>query len=189
MQTYYDFKSGNAPELHAFTDTPTADKLPAENGPWTLVGQVASGDKWTFSVNRGVVAAGVLENGFFLWGGSAETPSPNPLIDSDRVEGTEVYDPAGKHVGTIKRLVIEKLSGRVVYAVMSFGGFLGIGEHTHMIPWEKLTYDTHLGGYHTDITEEQLRDAPRPSEPDRLSDRETEEGLHRYWRTRAYWDG
>ena len=187
MQTYYDFKSGSAPELHAFTDTPTADKLPAENGPWTLVGQVASGDKWTFSVNRGVVAAGVLENGFFLWGGSAETPSPNPLIDSDRVEGTEVYDPAGKHIGTIKRLVIEKVSGRVVYAVMSFGGFLGIGEHTHTIPWEKLTYDTLLGGYRTDISEQELRGAPVHEEAERWRDREREQELHDYWRVPRYW--
>jgi PRC-barrel domain len=183
MQTYYDFKSGNGLELHAFTDTPTTDKLPPENGPWTLVGQVSSGDKWTFSVNRGVVAAGVLENGFYLCGTSGQTPSPNPLINSDRVEGTEVYDPAGKNIGTIKRLVIEKVSGRVVYAVMTFGGFLGIGEHTHTIPWDKLTFDIHLGGYRTDISEEELHGAPVHNESKRGSERE----LHDYWRVPPYW--
>jgi sporulation protein YlmC with PRC-barrel domain len=61
-----------------------------------------------------------------------------PLIESDRVEGTAVYDPQGKHLGSIKRLMIEKISGKVAYAVMSFGGFLGMGEDEHTIPWSKL---------------------------------------------------
>jgi hypothetical protein len=77
------------------------------------------------------------------------------LIESDRVEGTTVYDPQGNDIGSIKRLMIEKVSGRVAYAVMSFGGFLGIGAEEHSIPWNKLTYDTNLGGYRTDITEQQ----------------------------------
>ena len=83
-----------------------------------------------------------------------------PLIESDRVEGTTVYDPGGNNIGSIKRLMIEKVSGRVAYAVMSFGGFLGLGAEEHAVPWKKLTYDTSLGGYRTDITEQQLRGAP-----------------------------
>jgi len=69
-----------------------------------------------------------------------------PLIESDRVEGTAVYDPQGNHLGSIKRLMIEMISGKVAYAVMSFGGFLGMGEDEHTIPWSKLDYDTSLGG-------------------------------------------
>lgn len=61
-----------------------------------------------------------------------------PLIESDRVEGTAVYDPNGNHIGSIKRLMIEKIGGKVAYAVMSFGGFLGMGEEEHTIPWNKL---------------------------------------------------
>jgi PRC-barrel domain len=61
-----------------------------------------------------------------------------------------VYDPQGNNIGSIKRLMIEKISGRVAYAVMSFGGFLGLGEEEHAIPWSKLTYDTNLGGYRTE---------------------------------------
>jgi hypothetical protein len=53
--------------------------------------------------------------------------------------------------------MIEKISGRVAYAVMSFGGFLGLGAEEHAVPWSKLTYDTNLGGYRTDLTEQQLR--------------------------------
>ena len=113
-----------------------------------------------------------------------------PLIESDRVEGTAVYSPTGDHLGSIERLMIEKLSGKVAYAVMSFGGFLGIGEDEHTIPWSKLTYDTSLGGYRTDITEEQLRGAPtfyRDRDDYEWSDRERERELHDYWRTPYYW--
>jgi hypothetical protein len=84
----------------------------------------------------------------------------NTLIGSDRVEGTKVFDPAGKHIGAIKRLVIDKVSGRVAYAVASFGGFLGMGSQEYAIPWNKLTYDTGKHGYVTDITKEQLEGAP-----------------------------
>jgi hypothetical protein len=114
----------------------------------------------------------------------------NPLIESDRVDGTNVYDPNGSHLGSIKRLMIEKVSGRVAYAVMSFGGFLGIGEEEHAIPWKKLVYDTTLGGYRTDVTEEQLRGAPAYAR-DRTynwSDRNRERELHDYWRTPYYWE-
>jgi len=111
------------------------------------------------------------------------------LIESDRVEGTSVYDPKGESIGSIKRLMIEKISGKVVYAVMSFGGFLGIGEEEHTIPWNKLDYDTTLGGYRTDITAEQLRGAPsfyRDRDYD-WSDRNRERELHDYWRAPYYW--
>ena len=113
-----------------------------------------------------------------------------PLIESDRVEGTTVYGTDGKNIGSIKRLMIEKISGRVAYAVMSFGGFFGLGEDEHAIPWGKLTYDTRLGGYRTDITAEQLRGAPSFAR-DRNHDwteRSRERELHDYWRSRYYWD-
>ena len=59
-------------------------------------------------------------------------PNELTLIESDRVEGTTtVYDPRGKSIGSIKRLMIEKVSGRVAYAVLSFGGFLGMGAEEH----------------------------------------------------------
>jgi sporulation protein YlmC with PRC-barrel domain len=113
-----------------------------------------------------------------------------PLIESDRVEGTNVYDPAGNNIGEIKRVMIDKISGRVSYAVMSFGGFLGIGEQEHTIPWNKLEYDTSLGGYRTDITEKQLKGAPtfyRDGEYD-WTDRARERELHDYWSAPYYWD-
>jgi hypothetical protein len=114
-----------------------------------------------------------------------------PLIESDRVESTAVYDPRGNKIGSIKRLMIEKINGRVAYAVMSFGGFLGIGEEEHAIPWKRLEYDTSLGGYRTDITEQQLRGAPdfyRDRDYD-WSDRGRERELHDYWKAPYYWGG
>ncbi|MER2269078.1 PRC-barrel domain-containing protein [Methylobacterium oxalidis] len=90
----------------------------------------------------------------------------HPLIESDHIEGTAVFDRNGKRIGTIKRLVIEKISGHVVYAVTAFGGLLSAGSETHTIPWDQLHYDTKLHGYHTTITAEHLRQAPEFSRRD-----------------------
>src|SRR5438067_8858585 len=83
------------------------------------------------------------------------------LIASDKVEGTNVYRSNGDKVGTIERVMIDKRSGRVAYAVMSFGGFLGIGDDYYPLPWELLTYNERLGGYEVNISGEQLKRAPR----------------------------
>ena len=104
------------------------------------------------------------------------------MIESDRVEGTVVYDPAGKRIGTNKRLLIEKVSGRVLYVDITFGGFLGLGTHHHTIPWEKLDYDTALGGYRTDVTEEQVKGAPTFWEEQDWLDVEREIEAQHYWR-------
>ena len=113
----------------------------------------------------------------------------NSLIESNRVEGTEVFDPSGKHIGSIKRLVIDKASGRVVYTVASFGGFLGMGGDEYGIPWKKLSYNPDLGGYQTDITEAQLRGSPefaRNSDDSRY-DRANEALLYDYYNTQERW--
>jgi sporulation protein YlmC with PRC-barrel domain len=82
------------------------------------------------------------------------------LIAADRVEGTNVYDPQGNKLGSIDTVMIEKNSGQVAYAVLSFGGFLGIGESHYPLPWNHLRYDMREDGYVVSITEEQLRGAP-----------------------------
>lgn len=119
--------------------------------------------------------------------------SSSSLIDSKRVEGTEVFDPTGKHIGTIKRLVLDKVSGRVVYTVAAFGGFLGLGGSEYTIPWNKLNYDTDLGGYVTSITEAQLKGSPEFSvsnnsnDDDDWFDRDNERTLNDYYDTPYYW--
>jgi PRC-barrel domain len=111
-----------------------------------------------------------------------QSSSAKSVIESDRVEGTAVYDPQSNRIGTIKRLIIEKVSGRVLYVDITFGGFLGLGTHHHTIPWEKLKYEPALGGYRTDVTEEQVRGAPTfygdgEVWPDRKREKETQD----YW--------
>ena len=83
------------------------------------------------------------------------------LIGSDKVEGTAVYGADNRRIGSIERVMIDKISGRTAYAVLGFGGFLGIGNDYYPIPWAALRYDTSLGGYRTNITEQQLKSAPQ----------------------------
>ena len=83
------------------------------------------------------------------------------LIGSDKVEGTAVYGADDNKIGSIERVMIDKISGRVSYAVLGFGGFLGLGNDHYPLPWQSLKYDTRLGGYRTGITEDQLRGAPK----------------------------
>ncbi|MFA7439389.1 MAG: PRC-barrel domain-containing protein [Sphingomonadaceae bacterium] len=90
------------------------------------------------------------------------------LIASDKVEGTAVYNPAGEKLGSVHNFMVNKISGKVEYAVMSFGGFLGIGESYHPLPWDVLTYDTTQNGYVVDLDKETLEKGPtykRGSEP------------------------
>jgi hypothetical protein len=90
-----------------------------------------------------------------------EARETGSLIGSDKVEGTAVYGSDDTKIGKIERVMIDKMSGKVSYAVLSFGGFLGIGDDYYPLPWQSLKYDTNLGGYRTGITEKQLKGAPK----------------------------
>jgi hypothetical protein len=105
------------------------------------------------------------------------------LIASDKVEGTAVYNPNGDRLGTIANLMVDKLSGQVDYAVMSFGGFLGIGEDYYPLPWNKLKYSPQMGGYVVDLDKRVLDQAPRYSAIDRpdWSDRRYTGRIDDYW--------
>jgi sporulation protein YlmC with PRC-barrel domain len=85
------------------------------------------------------------------------------MIGSDKVEGTAVYRSNGEKIGKIQRVMIGKQSGKVGYAVMSFGGFMGIGEDYYPLPWSLLTYNPQLEGYEVNISETQLKGAPKYS--------------------------
>ena len=91
---------------------------------------------------------------------TGQTDETDRLISSDKVEGTSVYNRNGENIGTINHLMIDKVSGQVEYAVMSTGGFLGIGESYHPLPWRILSYDTALGGYVVDLDRHRLEGAP-----------------------------
>lgn len=83
------------------------------------------------------------------------------VISSDKVHGTAVYNNSGEKLGSIDDLVIDKRSGQVRYAVLEFGGFLGIGTDRYPLPWSMLKYDTALEGYLVPLDKARLEQAPR----------------------------
>lgn len=92
--------------------------------------------------------------------GDVEHDETAALIASDKVEGTTVYNKDAEKLGQIENFMVGKRSGRVEYAVLSFGGILGIGKDHYPIPWDRLDYDARLRGYVVDIGKDQLKDAP-----------------------------
>lgn len=92
------------------------------------------------------------------------------LIASDKVEGTRVYNRAGERLGSIRNFMVDKRSGRVEYAVLEFGGVLGIGNEYYPLPWNLLTYDEQQGGYVVDLGKDKLEGAPRYRDRDPMWD-------------------
>ena len=105
------------------------------------------------------------------------------LISSEKVDGTAVYNRNGDRLGTVDHLMIDKFTGQVEYAVMSFGGFLGMGESYNPVPWKSLTYDVNLGGYVIDTDRSRLESAPgyTTSDQPNWSDRAYTERVDDYW--------
>jgi hypothetical protein len=123
--------------------------------------------------------------GVWIMAAVTEDRETASLIGNDKVEGTAVYGADDQKIGSIQRVMIDKINGKVAYAVTSFGGFLGIGEDYYPLPWPTLKYDTRLGGYRSGLTADRLRGAPkygRTSEwnwNDRARDRE----VYDYYKT------
>ncbi|MGJ8546466.1 MAG: PRC-barrel domain-containing protein [Sulfitobacter sp.] len=110
----------------------------------------------------------------------------SPMVSSHDVNGTNVHAPDGAKIGHIDHLMIDKESGNIAYAVMAFGGFLGMGEEHHPVPWKSLRYDTAHEGFVTDITEEQLKGAPERQ--DRwTNDRDWEKRTFDHYGVPYYW--
>lgn len=110
------------------------------------------------------------------------------LIASDKVVGTNVYDMNGEHVGSVERIILEKRGGRVAYAVMSFGGFLGVGHDHYPLPWEMLDYKTDLNGFQVNITKEQIEGAPSyPAGGDYDWSAESGRRVYDYYGVPPYW--
>jgi sporulation protein YlmC with PRC-barrel domain len=99
------------------------------------------------------------------------------LIAASKVTGTSVYNPQGESLGSIYDVMLDKNSGKVSYAIMSFGGFLGIGEKYHPLPWHVMTYNDRFGGYVVSLDRNTLENAPSYGDSD-VPD----------WSTRAYGD-
>jgi len=111
------------------------------------------------------------------------------LIASDKVEGTAVRRSNGDKLGSIKRVMIDKRTGKVAYAVMTFGGFLGIGDEHRALPWSVLRYNVDLDAYGLNATEDQLRNAPALATgwETGVINRDWERNIHDYYRASPYW--
>ena len=117
-----------------------------------------------------------------------ESRETDLLIASDKVEGTAVYGTDQNKIGELERVMIDKLSGKVAYAVVSFGGFLGIGEDYYPMPWSTLKYDTNLGGYRVGVTRDQLDKAPKYSESTGWNwNRDNDRRVYDYYKAEPYW--
>jgi len=119
---------------------------------------------------------------------SLDTKETTSLIASDKVEGTAVYGADQKKIGSVERVMIDKISGKVAYAVMTFGGFMGIGSDYYPVPWSTLKYDTMLGGYKVNLTKDQLERAPKySSDTDWKWTRENDRRVYDYYKVTPYW--
>lgn len=113
---------------------------------------------------------------------TARSPE-HPLIPADRVNGTDVFSKSGEKLGKIEDVAIEKVSGDVAYAILSFGGVLGIGARYHPVPWRLLTYDTHKRAYVVPLDKDDLRAAPTIDETELSgwNDSATRDAIYGYY--------
>jgi sporulation protein YlmC with PRC-barrel domain len=118
------------------------------------------------------------------------TSTAGRLIAADQVQGTTIYNPNGDNLGSVEDVMIDKVTGRIAYAVVGFGGFLGIGNRHYPLPWEKLSYDPAMGGYVVDLDRSVLEGAPSYADNDAVAwnDRAWDEQVYDYYGARPYWD-
>jgi sporulation protein YlmC with PRC-barrel domain len=120
------------------------------------------------------------------------TQSGHALIPAERVNGTDVYSQSGDKLGRVEDIAIDKVSGKVAYAILSFGGFLGMGERHAPVPWSVLTYDTEKRGYVIPLTEGAIKDAPSftPQELSGWNDTHMRSNIFEYYASfgaQPYW--
>jgi len=112
-------------------------------------------------------------------------------IRAKKVLGTKVTDTSGNKIGTIEDIILDKQSNSILFAVVGFGGFLGMAEKYHPIPWSTLEYDSEEGSYTVTYTKEQLEAAPSGS----IDELTRDDGLafrdrtYDYYKARRYWEG
>jgi sporulation protein YlmC with PRC-barrel domain len=122
-------------------------------------------------------------------GGPNQRHGPGPrLMGADTLIGNDVFNHQDEGLGEIKEIMLDVASGRICYAVMSFGGVLGMGEKLFAVPWNALTLDTANKRFVIDVTRERLDSAPgfdRNQWPD-MADASWERGIHDYYGTKPF---
>ncbi|MCA0400245.1 MAG: PRC-barrel domain-containing protein [Proteobacteria bacterium] len=84
----------------------------------------------------------------------------NHAIAASKVAGTDVYNLSGEHIGHVEDVILDKKSNNILFAVLGFGGFLGIGQKYHPMPWSMLNYDENKSGYVVSVSRDILERAP-----------------------------
>jgi sporulation protein YlmC with PRC-barrel domain len=118
------------------------------------------------------------------------TPSGHTTaIRARKVIGTSVKDPTGATIGKVEDIVLDKLSSNIMFAVVGFGGFLGMGEKFHPLPWSTLDYDEDLNGYVVNLTKDQLQAAPAYTMEELTQGDGTQfrERVYSYYKATRYW--
>lgn len=115
--------------------------------------------------------------------------SNSPLKASSFI-GTDVVNPQGDNLGDIKEVVIDPNTGKVAYAVVSFGGFLSMGEKLFAIPYSALDYDAEANKYVLDVSKERLEAAPGfdPDNWPTMSDEKWNRDVYKYYERAPYWE-
>ncbi len=111
-------------------------------------------------------------------------------IRAKKVLGTNVVDPRGNKIGTVEDVILDKQSNNILFAVIGFGGFLGMGEKYHPIPWSGLDYDERAGAYVVTYTKDQLQAAPAGSieELTRDDGMQLRNRVYDYYKAPRYWE-
>jgi len=153
------FAFSGTPDTSSTLET-TKDTTPAPKSKAATIGAAALG-----AAALGAAALGASKLIKSRQGDSDAIPLDDDenmrLISSSKVEGTKVFDRDGTSIGTIQNFMVDKYTGRVSYAVLSFGGTFGFGATLFPLPWGSLTYDESLDGYSLNVTKEQLAEAPK----------------------------
>ncbi len=110
-------------------------------------------------------------------------------IPASKVIGMQVYDAEGNSIGTVKDVMLDKRSNSIMFAVIAFGGALGIGEKYHAVPWSSLDYQEDRGGYVVSFGREQLDAAPAYSVDELTLDdgRAARDASYDYYKVDPYW--
>ena len=111
-------------------------------------------------------------------------------IRAKKVIGTNVKDTAGRKIGEIEDVVLDKKSNSILFAVIGFGGFLGMAEKYHPVPWTALDYDEDQGSYVVNYTKDQLQAAPAGSieELTRDDGMQFRDRVYDYYKAPRYWE-
>jgi sporulation protein YlmC with PRC-barrel domain len=124
-------------------------------------------------------------------GGRKPGKGPGPeVMSAGTLTGNDVKNSRGENLGDIEAIMLDVPSGRVAYAVLSVGGFLGAGDKLFAVPWRALKLDTDNKCFLLEVEKERLKDAPGfdkdhwPS----MADMQWASKVHSYYGTQPYWE-